>query len=131
MNIYRRNFKFAANSFEEIIVAYGRKSGKTGIIIKGNILSDEVIHISFIGLDFVNGFQIAPFCVLPMTEPYIGGDILQDRIMYGRLPQFQENSSPLKPIVCEIFNDLTTIRFAFENPLRIIEFHGEFISEVD
>ena len=128
MNIYRKNFKFAANSFEETIVGKGRRSGKIGVIIKGDILSDEVIHISFIGVECTDSFEIAPFCVLPMTEPYIGGDILQDRIMYGRLPQFEDNCRSLVPVVCEIFNNMTTIRFALLKPLRIIEFHGSFVN---
>ena len=127
MNIYRKNFKFAASSYEEIIVGMGRNFGQEGILIKGDVLSDEAIHVTFIGIEDVDSLKIAPFCVLPMTEPYIGGDILQDRIMYGRLTQFGGYGRPLVPVVCEIFNNLTTIRFAFQDPLRTIEFHGQFI----
>lgn len=127
MNIYRKDFKFATSSYEEIVVGMGRRSGRANIIVKGDVLSDEAIHITFIGVEAEDSLNIAPFCVLPMTEPYMGGDILQDRVMYGRLPQFGDCGRPLVPVVCEIFNNRTTIRFAFLGPLRTIEFHGQFV----
>ena len=54
------------------------------------------------------------------------GDILEDRIMYGRLPDSYSWQDPTDPLVCEIFANKTCIRFAMLSPLRIIEFTGYF-----
>jgi hypothetical protein len=54
------------------------------------------------------------------------GDILEDRIMYGRLPDNFSWQDPTDPLVCEIFANKTCIRFAMLSPLRIIELTGYF-----
>ena len=54
------------------------------------------------------------------------GDILEDRIMYGRLPDSFSWQDPTDPLVCEIFANKTCIRFAMLSPLMIIEFSGYF-----
>ena len=63
------------------------------------------------------------------TDFYIStrqADILSDRIQYGVLPDSMTGPSPILPIVCNIFNNRTCIRFAMLDPLRIIEFYGNF-----
>lgn len=54
------------------------------------------------------------------------GDILEDRIMYGRLPDSFSWQDPVDPLVCEIFANKKCIRFAMLSPLRIIELTGYF-----
>lgn len=65
------------------------------------------------------------------TEFYISTkqtDMLPDRIQYGVLPVSMTGPNPILPIVCNIFNNRTCIRFAMLDPLRIIEFYGNFES---
>lgn len=54
------------------------------------------------------------------------GDILEDRVQYGRLPYSLSCPNSNEPIVCNIFSNMTYIRFAMMSPLRIVEFHGNF-----
>lgn len=54
------------------------------------------------------------------------GDILEDRIQYGRIPDNFRWDDPTDPVVCNIFANKTCIRFAMMSPLRIIEFFGSF-----
>ena len=54
------------------------------------------------------------------------GDILEDRIQYGRIPDNFSWKDPTDPVVCNIFANKTCIRFAMLSPLRIIEFMGNF-----
>ena len=54
------------------------------------------------------------------------GDILEDRIQYGRIPDNMSWSDPSEPVVCNIFSNKTCIRFAMMSPLRIVEFIGKF-----
>ena len=54
------------------------------------------------------------------------GDILEDRIQYGRLPDNLSWNDSSDPVVCNIFDNRTCIRFAMMSPLRIVEFTGEF-----
>ena len=54
------------------------------------------------------------------------GDILEDRIQYGRIPDSMSWGDPADPVVCNIFSNKTCIRFAMMSPLRIVEFFGKF-----
>lgn len=54
------------------------------------------------------------------------GDILEDRIQYGRIPDNFNFNDPTDPVVCNIFSNKTCIRFAMMSPLRIVEFYGSF-----
>lgn len=54
-------------------------------------------------------------------------DLLEDRIQYGRLRPIDYFSGAMStPIVCNIFPQNGILRFATPNPLRLIEFSGEF-----
>lgn len=54
------------------------------------------------------------------------GDILEDRIQYGSIPDNMSWTEPTDPVVCNIFANKTCIRFAMMSPLRIIEVYGKF-----
>ena len=54
------------------------------------------------------------------------GDILEDRIQYGRIPESFSWNDSTDPVVCNIFANKTCIRFAMMSPLRIVEFFGNF-----
>ena len=68
-------------------------------------------------------------CTLPMIDET---DVLEDRVQYGRLPEYLPNNLSSKtPIVCNIFvnepsEDMNCIRFAMMAPLRLVEFYGSF-----
>ena len=55
------------------------------------------------------------------------GDVLEDRIQYGRIPDSFCWNDPNEPLVCNIFKNMTCIRFAMLSPLRIVEFQGHFV----
>ncbi len=48
---------------------------------------------------------------------------LEDRIQYGLLGP---TNSRTTPIVCNLFNNMSCIRFALASPLRLIEFYGSY-----
>ena len=54
------------------------------------------------------------------------GDVLNDRIQYGRIPDSMNWHDSKEPVVCNIFNNMTCIRFAMMSPLRIVDFYGQF-----
>lgn len=54
------------------------------------------------------------------------GDILEDRIQYGRIPDSFSWNDSTDPVVFNIFTNKTCIRFAMMSPLRIVEFFGEY-----
>lgn len=54
------------------------------------------------------------------------GDILADRIQYGRIPDNMSWNDSTDPVVCNIFANKTCIRFAMLSPLRIVEFMGNY-----
>lgn len=54
------------------------------------------------------------------------GDILEDRLQYGRIPDSFCWDNPTDPVVCNIFANKACIRFAMMSPLRIVEFFGNF-----
>ncbi|MBD5422727.1 MAG: hypothetical protein HDR49_06845 [Bacteroides sp.] len=123
MSIYRKNFTFKAYEYNEMIVGGGNTTNPTKATISAEVISSDVIHFSI----FNQPSGVAPVFVLPILGSEQGGDILSDRIMYGRLPQFDFGARPMIPVVCEIFNNMNTIRFAFLNPIRIVEFYGQFV----
>ena len=54
------------------------------------------------------------------------GDILADRIQYGRIPDNMSWNDSTDPVVCNIFANKTCIRFAMLSPLWIVEFMGNY-----
>lgn len=60
--------------------------------------------------------------------PLACDDLLEDRVQYGRLsPVDYVSGSSLHPIVCNIFPITGILRFATPNPLRLVEFSGNFL----
>ena len=54
-------------------------------------------------------------------------DLLGDRVQYGRLSPLDHVSAAMSsPIVCNIFPQNGVLRFATPNPLRIVEFFGNY-----
>lgn len=121
-NIYLQSFTFYATRYEEIL------NGK-GFINKGYIdcsilvekLNDKCMGIRLFG-------QMPNNINTNFGLPIFGidrGDILKDRIMYGRFPDEFSWDDPNEPLICEIFNTMDRIRFAMLSPLRTIEFYGK------
>lgn len=127
-SLYCTPFVFNATSYEEY------RDGKC--IGKGNV-STRIISKT----KDVDGYWPYKFVFfhlegdLPMSIkrnfgiPVFGianGDILEDRIQYGRIPDNFSFNDPTDPVVCNIFSNKTCIRFAMMSPLRIVEFNGGF-----
>lgn len=118
--IYGNSFVFHATRYEEWCNQRCTR--------KGNVDSTITAQISGCSVCFrIDGnpqLQMDGVFTLPMTD---ADDVLADRVQYGRLPMYQPNNlSSSKPIVCNIFFNMTCIRFAMMAPLRIVEFYGSF-----
>lgn len=122
-SIYKKNFIFQASSYEEYIGGKKTTSGTTSVKIYAKVLDPETLGIAIQGYIPVS---INDNFGLPIFGAYYG-DILEDRVQYGRLPDRLYWNDPAEPLVCEIFNTMRCIRFAMLSPLRIVEFTGRFI----
>ena len=123
-SIYKRNFIFQAVSYEEYQGGKKTATGSTSVKILAKVLDPETLGIVILGYVPVS---INDNFGLPIFGAYNGGDILEDRVQYGRLPERLSWNDPAEPVVCEIFNTMHCIRFAMLSPLRIVEFTGRFI----
>jgi len=124
-NIYCKSFIFQAERYEEY------QDGKC--INKDKIDTQVIAKIA--NSDY--GYKVAVFNLrnnIPNINSNFGlpifgvqaGDILEDRVQYGRIPDSMRWEDSNEPIVCNIFNNMQCIRFAMLSPLRIIEFYGKF-----
>lgn len=119
--IYRKPFVFEANHYEEYMAGLCVESGKCSTRIVAQMTKADQIRFSIQGdvpCRMTNDFRLSL-----MGED----DILSDRVQYGRLPISLKGDDPTRPIVCNIFNNMTCIRFAMLSPLRIVEFYGQFV----
>lgn len=126
-SIYCKSFIFEAKSFEEYQDGKCIKKGFCNTVIIAKIMNSECIGMVLqndIPVKINNHFGLPIFGVHR-------GDILQDRIQYGRVPDSFSWSDSNEPLVCNIFNDMKTIRFAMMSPLRIVEFTGRFTDIAD
>lgn len=142
--IYQKSFVFKANRFEEYQSGSCTRQGVIECTIKTNIMFFSPYDVFSMadyneleskvgGQDIDGGISfslsgnipsgINPEFNLPIIEE---DDELPDRVQYGRLTN-RAWKDPNEPIVCNIFNNMKCIRFAMTNPLRIIEFYGNFI----
>ena len=121
-SIYCKSFIFEANRFEEYQdgKCIGKGTCNTQIIAK--VLNPETI-----------GFVLQNDVPIKINThfglPIFGiqrGDVLNDRVQYGRIPDSFSWEDPNEPVVCNIFNNLICIRFAMMSPLRMVEFYGNF-----
>lgn len=127
MQIYKKSFIFEANRFEEYQDGRCISSGPCRSSVIAKVMNDECIGMVLQGNIPVNinnrfGFPI---------YGYQYGDVLNDRVQYGRIPDSMSWHDSNEPIVCNIFNNMTCIRFAMMSPLRIVEFHGQFTDVSD
>lgn len=120
-SIYLKSFVFEASEYHEYRQGACTAQGKCDTTIVGKILSPDCIGV---GILDDNPIGIKQRFGLPIFGR-AAGDVLEDRIMYGRLPDNLDWNDPNEPVVCEVFNTLTRVRFAMLRPLRIVEFTGQ------
>lgn len=121
-NIYLKSFEFKAEHFEEYQDGICTRKESCNTLIVAYVFNSSCLGMRL----FRSPSQINSRFSLPISG-INKGDILADRIQYGRIPDSFSWDDPNEPVVCEIFNNMTCIRFAMMSPLRIIEFHGKFI----
>lgn len=127
MQIYKKSFIFEANRFEEYQDGRCTCSGACRTSVIAKVINDECIGMMLQGeipVNLNNRFGLPIF-----GSQY--GDVLNDRVQYGRIPDSMSWPDSKEPVVCNIFNNMTCIRFAMMSPLRIVEFHGQFIDVRD
>lgn len=122
-HLFKRNFNFKANSYEEYCNGQLTDRDFIDLIISATVNSNHV-HFDIYG-DMYQGHSVEMHNNFNIT--LVGADILPDRIQYGLLPRYYSGENRYIPVVCNIFNNKACIRFAMLNPLRIIEFKGYFI----
>lgn len=120
--IYKKAFVFEVQRFEEYIFGTCTNKREISCIITAIPINDNLIKITLNGNVPLGINQNFTLPILGIEQ----GDILEDRVQYGRLPVGMNCDDSNKPIVCNIFDNMTCIRFAMMSPLRIIEFFGEF-----
>lgn len=121
-NIYRKSFVFKAFQYEEYQDGMCLRNGFVDCTIVAKVLSSDTIGFVLCG-------EVPTRINLRFGLPIFGvghGDVLSDRVQYGRIPDSFCWDDSNEPIVCNIFNNMHCIRFAMLSPLRIIEFFGEF-----
>lgn len=120
--IYKKAFIFEATRYEEYINGKCIRHGAINCTIVAKPISQDTLSVVLLD-DVPSGINQR------FGLPIFGiehGDVLNDRVQYGRLPDMMHWDDPNEPLVCNIFNNMTCIRFAMLSPLRIIEFFGEF-----
>lgn len=119
--LYCTPFMFKATSYEEYQDGMCTGRGNLSVkVISKTMNNCAMFHIEgALPMNIKRNFGIPVFGVEH-------GDILEDRIQYGRIPNNMSMFDPSDPVVCNIFSNKTCIRFAMVNPLRIIEFTGAF-----
>lgn len=121
--IYRKSFIFEAERFEEFQNGELVNCGNCRTQIVGRVMNSNCIGFLFQG-DMPQGIK-NHFGLPIFGEEY--GDVLADRVQYGRIPDSLSWNDSTDPVVCNIFNNMTCIRFAMMSPLRIVEFYGKFV----
>lgn len=122
MKIYKKSFIFEARSFKEFQDGHCVKSGLCNTIVISKVLDDDFIGIMINGDIPVKINSRFGFPILGLHN----GDVLEDRVQYGRIPVSMSWHDCNEPVVCNIFNNMTCIRFAMMSPLRVVEFYGQF-----
>lgn len=122
MQIYKKSFIFEASSFEEYQDGHCIGRGPCSITVMAKVLSDECIGMAIQG---VLPVRINTRFGLPIFGVE-AGDVLSDRVQYGRIPDSMSWDDRNEPLVCNIFNNMKCVRFAMMSPLRIVEFYGRF-----
>lgn len=121
--LYKKNIIFKANRFEEYSNGTCLNKGTANTTIVAKVMDENSIAIGLhdeIPVHINDRFGLPIFGIQQ-------GDILEDRIQYGRIPNSFSWDDPNEPIVCNIFNNMVCIRFAMLSPLRIVDFYGHFV----
>ncbi len=122
-SLYCKSFRFEAVRMEEYQDGMCLKSTNCSTVIIANFEGGNSIEFSLkndVPANINNKFEL-PILGIDM------GDILEDRIQYGRIPDSFSWEDPNEPVVCNIFLDKPCIRFAMMSPLRIVEFYGKYM----
>lgn len=122
VEIYKKSFVFEASSFEEYLEGRCVNNGLCNTAVIAKVLNDECIGMMLqrdvpVRINTRFGFPIFGLHY---------GDVLEDRVQYGRIPDSFCWQDSNEPVVCNIFNNMSCIRFAMMSPLRIVEFNGKF-----
>lgn len=120
--IYQKSFIFEATQFEEYQDGLCLKKGTCNTTIIAKVLNSNCIAML---LQNEIPVKINQNFGLPIFGSQ-SGDVLEDRIQYGRIPDTLSWHDSNEPVVCNIFNNHTCIRFAMMSPMRIVEFYGKF-----
>lgn len=123
-SLYKKSFVFEVHRYEEYCNGICISRGMTNTTIVAKVMNSECIAFGILDQIPVRIKQRFGLPIFGIAQ----GDILQDRIQYGRLPDADKVSwfSNDEPVVCNIFATKTRIRFAMLSPLRIVEFYGHF-----
>ena len=122
-SLYCKSFRFEDVRMEEYQDGMCLKSTNCSTVIIANFEGGNSIEFSLendVPANINNKFEL-PILGIDM------GDILEDRIQYGRIPDSFSWEDPNEPVVCNIFLEKLCIRFAMMSPLRIVEFYGKYI----
>ena len=114
---YLKHFTFQASRYEEYVDGVCLSKGNCNTIVVSKPISHDCVAFNLVNEVPV---KIWDHFELPVLG-YAGGDVLKDRIQYGRLNTLKWHD-PTEPIVCNIFNNMTCIRFATLSPLRTVNF---------
>lgn len=123
LQVYKRNFMFKANRFEEYSNGICLDRGEINTTIAAKVMDENTIAMGLFD-------EVPSHINTRFGLPIFGmqqGDVLEDRIQYGRIPNSFSWDDPNEPIVCNIFNNMVCVRFAMLSPLRIIDFYGHFV----
>lgn len=132
--IYGKRFTFQATSYEEYVKGVCTGKGNLNAFIQSKIVVDPG-NYKQTGIAYFIYFHINSDLRLnsriDFGIPILGvdnGDILNDRIQYGRMMNFWPPERNDDPVACHIFDNLHCLRLCFQSPMRIIEFKGSFVS---
>ena len=132
--IYGKRFTFQATSYEEYEKGVCTGRGTLNASIQSKIVVDPESYKQS-GIAYFIYFHIDSNLRLntrfDFGIPILGinnGDILDDRIQYGRMMNYWPAERNDDPVACHIFENLHCLRLCFQSPMRIIEFQGSFTS---
>lgn len=116
--IFRNNFRFIADRYEEWQAGQCISSGPIGTIVNA-VVKGDYIHFTLEGKEEL---RILDSFSLHCKEPH--AIVLHDRVQYV---QATHDMNPIVPIICHLFyegDNIEYVRFGMTNPDRLIEFYG-------
>ena len=119
--VYKNNFRFIANRYEEWQAGRCISHGPIRTEILAEV-SENSIHFELNEIDELRILQSFDFMCGDAASA-----ILRDRVQYSNATS---DFNPIVPIVCHLFysgDRIEYVRFAMTNPDRLIEFYGDMI----